>query len=59
MALVYPIRPTAWDEFDDKFRLAMGRAMTGEESKWLRLSDLVLTNDADPEDEVEQSLNAG
>lgn len=59
MALVYPIRPTSWDEFEAKFRVAMGREMTPQERKWLRLSGLVLGTDADVEDEEQQKLNAG
>ena len=59
MALVCPIRPTSWDEFEEHFRVSMGREMTPQERKWLRLSDLVLNAYADEEDEYEDKLRTG
>ena len=60
MALVCPIRPVSWDGFEEHFRLAMGREMTPQERKWLRLSDLVLDMAADEEeDEDEDKLRVG
>ena len=45
MALVCPVGPLSWDEFEKKFYLAMGREMTPQERNWFRLSNLALAAD--------------
>lgn len=58
MALVYPIGPINWDEFEREFRLAMGREMTPQERNWLRLSNLALAGDDDEEKIAKANLDA-
>ena len=49
MALVCPIGPIHWDEFEKEFRLTMGREMSPQERNWFRLSNLALAGDEDEE----------
>ena len=58
MALVCPIGPINWEEFEREFRLAMGREMTPQERTWLRLSNLALAGDDDDEENAGANLNA-